>query len=126
SIAHGLMSNILWPGDHRAGDIFTDDAFVSAMTRVERAWLTVLTSNHIAPAEADVDLPQLEADAIAVAGEDAGNPVVPLVAELRRRVSEPAASWLHRGLTSQDVLDSALMLCARDALDAVRANVRTQ
>ena len=27
-----------------------------------------------------------------------------------------AARWLHRGLTSQDVVDTALMLCARDAV----------
>jgi 3-carboxy-cis,cis-muconate cycloisomerase len=51
------------------------------------------------------------------AAEAAGNPVVPFVAALRREVAdEAAAAQLHRGLTSQDVLDSALMLLARDAL----------
>lgn len=120
------MPNLLWPGDHRAGEVFSDDAFMAAMVRVERAWLTVLTANGIAPAEADADLPHIDAVSLAAAGEDAGNPVVALVAELRGLLSEPAASWVHRGLTSQDVLDSALMLCTRDAIDTVLGQLGSQ
>ena len=120
------MPNLLWPGDHRAGDTFTDAAVVSALLRVERAWLTVLVANAIAPADADVELPSLDAAALDVAAEDAGNPVVPLVAQLRQRLSEPAASWVHRGLTSQDVVDSAMMLCAQEALAAVLDMLRRQ
>ena len=44
-----------------------------------------------------------------------GNPVSGLVALLRQRTEQPTAHWLHRGLTSQDVVDTALMLCVRDA-----------
>jgi 3-carboxy-cis,cis-muconate cycloisomerase len=40
--------------------------------------------------------------------------------------SDVARAWLHRGLTSQDVVDSALMLCAREALDTVRSDVDRQ
>lgn len=120
------MSNLLWPGDHRAGDTFTDTAVVAAFLRVERAWLTVLTTNHIAPVEANVGLPPVDAATLAVAAEDAGNPVVPLVAHLRQQLSEPAASWVHRGLTSQDVMDSAMMLCAQDAFTAVLDMLRRQ
>ena len=52
------------------------------------------------------------------AAEAAGNPVVPLVALLRDASSRPDddAADVHRGLTSQDVLDTALMLVARDGL----------
>ncbi len=39
------------------------------------------------------------------------------MAALRRQVDdEGAAAYVHRGLTSQDVLDTALVLLARDAL----------
>ena len=41
-------------------------------------------------------------------------------------VPEPAARWVHRGLTSQDVVDTALMLCLRDAIDRIAAQVATQ
>jgi 3-carboxy-cis,cis-muconate cycloisomerase len=37
-----------------------------------------------------------------------------------------AGRWLHRGLTSQDVLDTALMLLARDAVAEIRSSLRAQ
>lgn len=55
-----------------------------------------------------------------------GNPVVPLVGLLRSRAPQPAATWLHRGLTSQDVLDTALMLALRDALERLIGELRAQ
>jgi 3-carboxy-cis,cis-muconate cycloisomerase len=48
--------------------------------------------------------------------EEAGNPVLPLVKALRAELDDDTAALVHRGLTSQDVLDSALMLLAKDAL----------
>jgi len=48
---------------------------------------------------------------------------------MRARLADqnPTASrWLHRGLTSQDVLDTALMLCSRAVLDHVMVEVHRQ
>jgi 3-carboxy-cis,cis-muconate cycloisomerase len=49
----------------------------------------------------------------------AGNPAIPLVkaltAEVARRDAE-AARWVHRGATSQDVIDTGLVLQLREAL----------
>ena len=47
---------------------------------------------------------------------------------LRERLAgdEPAARWLHAGLTSQDVLDTALVLCLREAVAAVSADLAAQ
>ncbi|NYF15215.1 3-carboxy-cis,cis-muconate cycloisomerase [Microbacterium sp. AK009] len=56
----------------------------------------------------------------AVAG---GNPVIPLVGALKARVSPEAATWIHRGATSQDILDTALVLVARDAAAEVAASL---
>ena len=60
----------------------------------------------------------------AVAG---GTPVIPLVAELREWVSArggaEAAATLHLGATSQDVLDTALMLLAHRALGVTLADL---
>ena len=120
------MSELFWPGDRRAGALFGDDALVAALTRVEVAWLRALRDVGLAP-DADPDvLPVIAADEIADAVEAGGNPVIPLVRRLRERLPESTASWLHRGLTSQDVLDSALMLCLRDALDQVLGDVQRQ
>ncbi len=94
------MSDLFWPGDRRAGDLFTDRAFLEAMVRVESGWV-----------EVELRVPDDELDV-----EAGGNPVIPLLDALRKANPDVV---LHEGLTSQDVLDSALMLLLRDAVAAV-------
>lgn len=96
------MSGLFWPGDGRAGELFTDRAFLEAMVAVEAAW-------------ADVALTVPEVDLDTEAG---GNPVIALVAALREQ--HPG---VHEGLTSQDVLDTALVLLLRDAVAQVTADL---
>jgi 3-carboxy-cis,cis-muconate cycloisomerase len=60
---------------------------------------------------------RFDAAAIAAAATGAGNPVVPLKAALTEAVEGPAAQHVHRGATSQDILDTAAMLVAARALD---------
>jgi 3-carboxy-cis,cis-muconate cycloisomerase len=128
------MTDVLWPGDDRAGDLFSDASFVVAMTAVEEAWLDALAGTGIAPPTVGkLDLQALLATVqparLAADAEAGGNPAMPLVAALRDRLGEvdpEAARWLHRGLTSQDVVDTALMLCARDAVRATLGSLREQ
>jgi 3-carboxy-cis,cis-muconate cycloisomerase len=128
-----MMADLLWPGDHRAGDHLTDAAVVRAALQVESAWLAALVAAGVAPSAARVDVEPLAArldlQALAVAAEAGGNVVIPLLADVRERLAGPhpeAARWLHRGLTSQDVLDTALVLALRDAVDAVLARLDEQ
>jgi len=127
------MTDLFWPGDERAGSAMSPTSFLSAMVRVEEAWLAGLVSVGIAPYAAKADLAGLvepaDADRVAAASEAGGNPVIPLVSLLRNRITESnaeAARWLHRGLTSQDVVDTALMLCLREALDGIDTEVTAQ
>ena len=54
------MANLLWPGDVRAGDLFSDETFLAAMVAVEEAWLDALAGSGIAPAGvAKLDLQRL-------------------------------------------------------------------
>ena len=114
------MSDLFWPGDHLAGDLMSDGAFLSTMVAVEQAWLNGLIRARIASDEARAELAGLVTDGdvatIARRADADGNPVSPLVALLRERSGPATSTWLHRGLTSQDVLDTALILCSRDAL----------
>lgn len=105
-----------------------------AATTNDRAWLQALCDVEAALARAEARTGLIEsdaADAIGVAcsalakttpkelGRRAaadGNPVIPLVRELRDRVGQAAAPAVHRGATSQDILDTAAMLVARRAL----------
>lgn len=120
---------LLTPGSHRAAGGLDDAALVGAMLQVEVAWLRALAvvgavnsehADRVAAVAADlqVDLVQLAADS-----EAAGNAVVPLVRELRDAVGGPAAELVHRGLTSQDVLDTGLVLLSRDALLRLREDL---
>ena len=94
------MSELFWPGDHRAGALFGDRAFLEAMVAVEAAWAGV-----------ELEVPEVDLDV-----EAGGNPVIPLLEALR--AAHPDLT-LHAGLTSQDVLDTALMLMVRQAVAIV-------
>ncbi|PBJ65616.1 3-carboxy-cis,cis-muconate cycloisomerase, partial [Mycobacterium avium subsp. hominissuis] len=125
------MTNLLWPGDHRAGEHMTDAALLDAMVAVESAWLAALTGAGLAPADcAAAGLRNLVAgndfETLAVGAEDGGNPVIGLVRLLRERADPAVAPWIHRGLTSQDVLDTALMLGVRALADDLIAELREQ
>ncbi|MGW4031630.1 lyase family protein [Streptomyces sp. NPDC004838] len=127
------MAELLWPGDHRADGHLGDGEVIRAMLRVETAWLAALVEAGVAPVQAAVDLTRCVGDidpaALAVASEAGGNPVIPLLTLVRRRLGDrhpEAARWAHRGLTSQDVLDTALVLGLRDAVDTVLRQVDAQ
>ena len=128
------MTDLFWPGDHLAGELMSDTAFLRAMLAVEEAWLAGLVDTGIAPADArttltgylDADFGSEDAEAIAQRADADGNPVSGLVALLRQRTPESTTRWLHRGLTSQDVVDTAMMLCVRDALNRVAGETATQ
>ena len=125
------MTNLLWPGDHRAGDLMSDQALLASMIAVEAAWLDALVKAGVAPADcAAEDIGQLvssaDREALAVAAEDGGNPVIGLVRLLRQRSGSAVGQWIHRGLTSQDVLDSAMMLSLRRVLEELTVQLAEQ
>lgn len=63
-----------------------------------------------------------DAQEILAASRDAGSAAIPLVARLTRQVaarSEAAAAWVHHGTTSQDVIDTAMAMAGRAALEAI-------
>jgi 3-carboxy-cis,cis-muconate cycloisomerase len=128
------MTDLFWPGDQRAGDLFSDEALLAAMVAVEQLWLDALVGTGIAPASAAAsDLRGLvspgHTEWLANESESGGNPAMALVSLLRDGLREghpEAARWLHRGLTSQDVVDTALMVCAGEAVARIRLALREQ
>lgn len=122
--------SLLWPGEERAGDLFSEAAYLAAMVRVEEAWLAAIVSAGIAPAQARTPLADLvspdDVPVLAEGAEAGGNPVIGLVKLLRGRLDGEAARWLHKGLTSQDVVDTALVLCLRDVLDRIEGELASQ
>jgi len=122
-----------WPGQHRADEHFSDETFREAMLAVEMVWVDVLVDAGIAPADARADLTGLIEDYheewLVEETEAGGNPAGALVGLLRSALEDDrptAAAWLHRGLTGQDVVDTALMLMAQDAVAQLQVELRGQ
>ena len=61
---------------------------------------------------------------IARGAGDHASPVVPLVRALRERVGDELAPQVHLGATSQDILDTAMMLVASRAVEIIVADAR--
>jgi 3-carboxy-cis,cis-muconate cycloisomerase len=125
------MTNLLWPGDPRAGELMSDPMLLSSLVAVESAWLDALVAAGLAPDQCTgADLTGLvttaDCEALAAEAEDGGNPVLGLVALLRDRSSAEVSRWIHRGLTSQDVLDTGLMLATRAAVDELISQLAEQ
>lgn len=109
-------------GDPELAPLFTDAAEIRAMLLVEGALAKVQAALGLIPAAAgaaifaasrEVDIPA--ADLAAETGANAV-PVPALVAAFRARLPPEAGQWLHWGATSQDILDTALMLRLRQAI----------
>ena len=112
-----------------------DTALLQALLDVELEWVRVLAGAGLAdpsaPAavEAASHASLYDAASLALRAQGGGNPVIPLLADLRAQVrngsregGEQAAAAIHRSATSQDILDTALMLMARRALDTIIAD----
>ncbi len=65
-----------------------------------------------------------DAAALAADTRAAGNPAIPLVRALTARLSPAAAAHVHRGATSQDIIDTAMSLTARRSVPAIVADLR--
>jgi 3-carboxy-cis,cis-muconate cycloisomerase len=110
-------------------DAVGDEAWLAAMLRFEAALAAAQSSAGIIPVDAATAIRAACDTArfdIAAIGRDAvasASPVVPLVDALRRAVGPTAAEFVHRGATSQDVIDTAMMLVARDAIDLLIADL---
>ena len=109
----------------------TDRALLEAMVEVEVALLEALADLGLAPAEAARELAdavasgklELDLDDLGRAAGQQGTPIPGLLRALRRQLDGAASAHLHMGATSQDVIDTAIMLVARRALDSIVADL---
>ncbi|MFE1177280.1 3-carboxy-cis,cis-muconate cycloisomerase [Streptomyces sp. NPDC058773] len=107
-----------------------DHAFLQALLDAEAALTRAQAGLGDAPAgAADAVTAAADADAfdlrdIAVRARKGGNPVIPLVADLTVALPADAAPYVHRGATSQDIMDTATMLVAARTLPLIAADLR--
>ncbi|MGK9462534.1 3-carboxy-cis,cis-muconate cycloisomerase [Streptomyces sp. G6] len=113
------------PADGATGD----GAVLRALLDAEAALTRAQSRLGLAPARAAdavteaADPARFDARSLAERARAGGNPVIPLVAGLTKAVGEEYGPYVHRGATSQDILDSALMLVAARTLDLLLADL---
>src|SRR5450755_3704263 len=112
--------------------VFSDAALLGAMLEFESALAVAEAAEGQIPAAAEQAIVAacriggFDVDAIVAAARQSGTIVVPLVAQLKARVAHAdpgAAAFVHRGSTSQDAIDTAMVLATRRAMALVAAEI---
>jgi 3-carboxy-cis,cis-muconate cycloisomerase len=123
--ARGLFGGVFARGGVEADDT----AWLQAMLDTEAALARALERAGMAPAgageavTATARAANFDVDELGELAALTGNPVPGLARELARRVPQTAVSAVHRGATSQDIVDTAVMLLARRAIDVILADL---
>jgi len=108
-------------------DVFSDRALVAAMLAFEAALAEGEAAEGIVPASAAAAIAaatrgEVDVDALVAAARSAGSLAIPLVKTLTATVAarDPAAAaYVHWGSTSQDVIDTAMVVVTGRALDLI-------
>ena len=125
------MSDSLFATDAMR-DVFSDRARVARMLDFEAALATAEARVGVIPAAAAEAIARactvdgFDLAAISRAARNSGNLAIPLVAALTAKVAAAAPDakgYVHWGATSQDVIDTGLVLQLRDALALIEADV---
>jgi len=122
-------TGLLSPGSVGADVLVSDDAIAAALVAAEVGLARALGALGAAPASTVAAIEHaaaslsVDAAELAVAAVADGNPVGAVVARLRAAVGEADAAWVHRGTTSQDILDTAIAIVAQRAVTVVVADL---
>lgn len=112
--------------------VFDDAAVVQAMFRFEECLARAQAAQGMIPESAARAIagvckaPLYDIPALVHAGRRAGSVAIPLVKELTKTVAlydKDASTFVHWGSTSQDVIDSAMVLVTREALELLDAGL---
>jgi len=134
TIDEGLLSPVTVGHGEIVSDARVLDALVTAEVALARAYATIglAAPEVVRGLEAALGWQGpfegcrghgLDAGLLAESAVAGGNPVIPLVALLKAKAPAGARVWVHRGATSQDILDTALMIVARRAAAQVGASL---
>ncbi|MFF4833498.1 3-carboxy-cis,cis-muconate cycloisomerase [Streptomyces sp. NPDC001315] len=117
-----------WAGSP-AASATGDTAYLRALLDAEAALTRAQAALGLAPATAATavteaaDGAEFDVRALASRARSGGNPVIPLVADLTKAVGKEFGPYVHRGATSQDIMDTATMLVAVRTLGPVLADL---
>src|SRR5499427_3447493 len=117
-------------GDAEISQALTDEAYVRALVEVETALaraearvgvISQAAANQIANA---ADPNKIDLEALARGMVRSGFPIIALVQEIRKAVGSEAASYVHWGATTQDIMDTACVLQLRAAIKLYKERLK--
>jgi len=123
--ARGLFGGVFARGGVEADDT----AWLQAMLDAEAGLARALERAGLAPAGAGEAVTaaaragNFDPNELGGLAALTGNPVPGLARALARQVPQTAVSAVHRGATSQDIVDTAAMLLAKRAIDVIAADL---
>jgi 3-carboxy-cis,cis-muconate cycloisomerase len=117
--------------DPEVDTLFADPALIGQLLRVEAALARAQAHVGVVPdtaaAAIDAAAQKLRTDidmaALRASTQREGYPVIELVRQLRARTGGEAAEFVHWGATTQDIMDTAFVLQARDALELLESRL---
>ena len=125
----GLFGTLL--RDPSTADAFSSAAFLQHAIAFEVAWTETLVSlGAVEPEDGDAAIAAikgtvLDVDALGISSDINGLPIPELVVQLRKDLPEPQAKAIHTGTTSQDVIDTVMVLTLLGLLDNFEARLTT-
>ena len=115
-------------GTPRMREVFSDYALISRYAEVEVALAKAEARCGVIPAEAAeeiakrTDVSALDFDLLRHETDIVGYPILPLVHQMVKQCGE-AGRYVHWGATTQDIMDSAVILQVRDGLKIVEEEI---
>ena len=112
-------------GDPAVQRIFTDEGRFSGWLRVEAALARAQARLGLIPEEAGQEITNaakvenLDTKKMAEEYQKVGFPILPLVHEMARCCDKESARWIHWGATTQDIVDTGLVLQMKDAFSII-------
>src|ERR1700721_1295327 len=117
-------------GTPRMPAVFSDFSLISRYAEVEVALAKAEARCGVIPQEAADDIARLtdvskfDFDLLRGETDIVGYPILPLVHQMAKQCGE-AGRYVHWGATTQDIMDSAVMLQVRDGLAIIEADIAT-
>ena len=112
-------------GDSAVHSLIGDEQFLLALVEFERALATaahtsgfITDDEHVAALEA-IDSYELDVEEISKLSAAGANPAIPIAKQLKALAGEAGIKGIHTGATSQDAIDTALVLVLKRGISAL-------
>jgi 3-carboxy-cis,cis-muconate cycloisomerase len=109
-------------------EVFSDRARVANMLRTEAALARAQAGLGLAPRELAAAIEAISPDdldiaALGTATAISGVPTIPFIKAIREKLPKEVERAFHKGATTQDIVDTALVLQMRDALKLIERDL---